>query len=105
MSAAAVENSMADALEWAAKGDSLLARDFEKKAQKAAAEAGLPRPSLSTDTIKQMWTVTTENSMADALEWAAKGDSLLARDFEKKAQKAAAEAGLPRPSLSTDNIK
>ncbi|KAJ6045566.1 uncharacterized protein N7446_012430 [Penicillium canescens] len=77
----AKKKRMAEACASAREGDPDRAREFEEEAQNAAAEAGLSKPYLSADVVKQMYTL------------------------EEEAQEAAAEAGLSKPSLSTETIK
>ncbi|KAJ6045565.1 uncharacterized protein N7446_012429 [Penicillium canescens] len=100
-----MEKSMAKALVAAAEEYPDRARNFEKEAQEAAAKAGLSMPSLPTNVVQQMCTVAKEKHMAKALACAAEGEPDRARNFEKAAQEAAAEAGLPTPYLSTATTK
>ncbi|KAJ6061249.1 hypothetical protein N7444_001945 [Penicillium canescens] len=103
--AAEAGKRMAEARTYAAEGNLRMARQLEEEAQEAAAEAGLSKPSLSTETIKQMCTVAEEKSIAEAMDWAAKGEPRFAGWALERAQTAAAEAGLSKYSLSTDVVK
>lgn len=97
-----VEKKFSEVQDAATTGNSPWVLHLIKKIREASNLATIPCPTLSHEEQKTMYTLEAEARMRDS-KWAAtEGDLSMALLFEKKARDAAHVAGIPQPTLSTE---